>query len=371
MRIVVAPDSFKGSMSAGQVAAEIADAIDELRPDADVDCCPMADGGEGTLDVLLDAHHGQRRRVACHGPRGEPITADVGLIAQASTAVVELAAAAGLTLVPPAQRDPLSATTFGVGELIGAALDAQVDRIILALGGSATVDGGAGLAQALGLRLLDSLGNVLPSPISLRDLPRARSLDPTDLLERIRETEIVIAADVLNPLLGPDGAPRVFGPQKGADPAGVAQLEAALSHWVGLLEGLTGRALRDEPGVGAAGGAALPLLAFAQAQIVLGADLVMQAVELPRRVTGANLVITGEGRLDRQSLMGKVVGSVARLARAAGVRCAAVVGSLGPGHEEVARRLDAVASLTAPGEDAAAAIRDPRGRLRAAVAKLL
>ncbi len=371
MRIVVAPDSFKGTLTASEAADLIAEVITKLRRDAVVDRCPMADGGEGTLDVLVRAAGGQRRRVDCHGPLHEPITAEVGLIDQASTAVVELATAAGLTLVPSEKRNPLHTSTFGIGELLAASLAAEVDRIILALGGSATIDGGCGIAQALGATLIDVAGRVLAAPLTPSRLSDVRRIEAETLLERLGATSIAVAVDVLNPLLGPNGAAAVFGPQKGADPAAIQTLELGLTNWVGLLEGASGRSLRDEPGSGAAGGAALPLLAFGEATIVPGADLVMQAVRLPERLARADLVITGEGRLDRQSLMGKVVGSVARLSRSAGVPCIAVVGSLGEGFETAAGLLDGVISLTPAGEKSGAAPPDARHHLQGALVREL
>jgi glycerate kinase len=395
VRIVVAPDSFKGSLSAAAAAEAVAEGIRRAKAPAkhgrgstriDVDLCPMADGGEGTLDVLLAAHRGQRRRVPCHGPLGHPLVAPVGLIEHGSTAVIELATAAGLALVPAADRDPLHATTFGVGELIAAALDAEVDCIIVGLGGSATVDGGCGLAQALGLRLLDETGRQLStsggvyprrmaappdeagnvSPFPPARLGEVRAIDPADLLERIGDTHITFAADVLNPLLGPNGAAHVFGPQKGADEHAVQMLENALTNWAGVLERASGVKVRDEPGTGAAGGAAAPLVALVGASIVPGADLILEAVRLRDRLAGADLVITGEGRLDGQSLMGKVTGSVARLARGLGIPCIAVAGALGPGHEQAAALFDHVITLSRPEENPAAAMREARERLIAA-----
>lgn len=370
MRIVVAPDSFKGTLSATEAADAIAAVIKTLRGDAIIDCCPMADGGEGTLDVLVRATGGQRRRVECHGPLHEPMTAEVGLIDQASTAIVELATAAGLTLVSIERRNPLHTSTFGIGELLAASLAAEVDRIIFALGGSATIDGGCGIAQALGAMLIDVAGRGLAAPLTPSRLSDVRRIEAEPLLERLGATSIAVAVDVLNPLLGPNGAAAVFGPQKGADAAAIQTLELGLTNWVGLLEGESGRSLRDEPGSGAAGGAALPLLAFGETVIVPGADLVMQAVRLPERLARADLVITGEGRLDRQSLMGKVVGSVARLSRSAGVPCIAVVGSLGEGFETAAAGLDGLIVVSSETEAVADAT-DAREHLMGAMEREL
>lgn len=370
-RVVVAPDSFKGSLTASEVADALTEGLVAARPHIRVDRCPMADGGEGTLDVLLTARHGRRRRAIAHTPTGDLHEADLGLIDQASTAIVELATIAGLPLVPPAQRRPLELTTFGVGELIHAAIESQVERMILALGGSATIDGGCGLAQALGLKLLDRSGRVLPSPLPPARLGDVARIDANELIARTESVEFTVAVDVLNTLLGENGAARVFGPQKGADAEATALLETNLAHWADILEHAGGRPLRSEPGTGAAGGAAMPLLAFAPASIVPGVDLVIDAVRLADRIVGADLVITGEGKLDRQSMMGKVVGAVARLGRAAGVRCVAVVGTLGDDCDASAAGLDAVHVLARAGEDLAATIRQTPTRLREIASTIL
>lgn len=365
MRILIAPDSFKGTLTAAQAAEAIASAIRANRPEAQLDLCPMADGGEGTLDVILAATAGQRREAECRGPCFEPRVAPVGLIDHAATAVIELASAAGLTLVPPNRRNPLNTTTYGVGQLIAAALDAEVDRIILTLGGSATIDGGCGIAQALGCRMLTATGRELETPLAPEKLRDLRLLDVDAFAEKLESTPFTIAVDVLNPLLGPNGAAAVFGPQKGADAAAIETIERGLTRWADLLEGETGRDLRTQPGAGAAGGAALPILAFAESVIVPGADLVMQHVKLPERIAAADLVITGEGKLDRQSLMGKVVGAVARLAQSLDVPCIAVVGALGEGHEQSAHVLNGVIPLTKPNEPPEAAMQNPRERFSA------
>ncbi|MFO0973052.1 MAG: glycerate kinase [Phycisphaerae bacterium] len=253
MSIVIAPDKFKGTLSAPAVAAALANGVRSVRPGAPLALCPMADGGEGTLDVLLAARRGQRRRVACRGPFGDAIDADVGLIDGAAVAVVELAQAAGWTTLAGRRPDPLVASTFGVGELLGAALEAQVSRIVLALGGSVTVDGGCGLAQALGLELFDAAGRRMASPLPPGRLEEVRYVESAAMTARFADVALSIAADVLNPLLGPSGASRTFGPQKGADAAGVERLERRAGAWAGVLESASGWLLRDEPGGGDGG----------------------------------------------------------------------------------------------------------------------
>lgn len=363
MRVVVAPDKFRGVLTAHQAVEAIARGIRAARPHVEINPIPMADGGEGTLDVLLDADGGQRRQVAAHGPLGEPVDVTVGLIRHASTAVIELAKVAGLDLVPDTKRDPLVTSTYGVGELIRAAAQSGVEEIILAVGGSATVDGGAGLMQGLGLSLIDQSGTPMPTGVgggALSSIRRVVWNDPPDALDGIQFT---IAVDVLNPACGPSGAARVFGPQKGATPKDVETLEHDMAHWADLLEQSTGRLIRDEPGTGAAGGVALPLLAYFNTQIVPGVDLTSSATALVDFISDADLVITGEGRLDRQSLMGKVVGSVGRMCRGADVPCVAIVGIKGEGADDCLAVLDRIATLDAPMSETAARLEQVAGQI--------
>lgn len=347
-RVVVAPCSFKGVLTARQAGEAIALGIRRARPEARIDVVPMADGGEGTLDVLVDAEKGNRRRVAAHGPLGEPIEAPVGLIRHATTAVIELASIAGYAMVSAGGRDPLKTSTFGVGEVIRTAVDSEIEEIILTLGGSATVDGGAGMMQALGMIFFDREGRLMDSPVAGGDLIRIGRISWDHPPANIENVQFTIATDVLNPACGPKGAAAVFGPQKGADAEGVRVLEAGLSNWADLLEAICRRRIRDDPGTGAAGGVALPLLAMSSAMIVPGVDLVAEATGLAAKITGADLVITGEGCLDRQSMMGKAVGAVGRMCRAVDVRCVAIVGKTGEGVEECRAVLDRWYALDAP-----------------------
>jgi len=348
MRVVVAPDSFKGVLDAPAAAEAIAAGVRRARPDAEIDVVPMADGGEGTLDCLLAAGGGNRRRVATHGPLGDEVTATVGLIDQAATAVVELAKAAGYGLVPDDKRDPLVTTTYGVGEILRVVCEAEIETVILTVGGSATVDGGAGMMQALGLALHDRAGRVIPPGIAggqLLDIAEIAWNNPPPGLDAVSFT---VAHDVLNPACGPNGAAAVFGPQKGADASAVRCLADGLEHWADLLEPIAGRSVRSEPGTGAAGAVALPLLALLTADLVPGVDVLCEANGLPGRIAGADLVLTGEGCLDGQSRMGKVVGAVGRLAKAVGVPCVALVGTTGPGADRCLDVLDRYVSLDAP-----------------------
>jgi len=353
VRVVIAPDSFKSAVTAAQAADAMARGVAAASRDIDIDQAPMADGGEGTLDVLLDARDGQRREVETQGPLGDPFVATVGLLDRATRAVIEVAGAAGFARVPADRRDPLVTSTHGLGVVIHRAIETGADEVLLCLGGSATVDGGAGMMQALGLLLLDDLGRVIPAPIGGGDLLRIRRVVWDKPPEHLHDIRITLASDVLNPACGPNGAAAVFAPQKGADEAAVKKLEACLEHWCSLLETLSGRDLHDEPGTGAAGGIALPLLALTQAQLFPGVDLVAEAIGLPERLSDADLVITGEGCLDRQSMMGKVVGAVGRMARSADVSCVAIVGTTGPGAEDCRSVLDNYWTLDAPIEQTA------------------
>ncbi|CAM4185505.1 glycerate kinase [Bordetella muralis] len=332
MKIVIAPDSFKESLSAPDAAAAIARGIKQAYPDAHTVCVPMADGGEGTVEAVLAATGGQWRATAVTGALGESLDAPWGWLDDA-TAVIEMAAAAGLEQTPPAQRDPLRASSGGVGEIIRAALDAGARRIILGLGGSSTNDGGAGLLAALGVRFLDKAGKDLPSGgAALAELDRIdiQGLDP-----RLAQIQIDIASDVDNPLCGPQGASHIFGPQKGATPEQVALLDNSLSHFADICARDLGRDMRDEAGSGAAGGLGFAAHAFLNARFRPGVEVVAELGKLAQAMEGATLAFTGEGRMDAQTLRGKTPAGVARIAQHAGVPVVALAGSLGEGYEKL------------------------------------
>lgn len=319
VRIVIAPDSFKGSLDADAVAAAIAEGVERVVPGTDCVLRPLADGGEGTVAATLRA--GYRPLTArVSGPDGRPVEATLAL--DGATAVVELATAAGLgQLGRPA---PTTATTRGVGELMRAALDAGARRVVLGVGGSATTDGGAGMLQALGVRLLDADGRELgPGGAELARLDR---VDVTALDPRLTGAEIVVASDVDNPLTGPAGAAAVFGPQKGATPADVALLDAALGRYADVLARDLGRDVAAVPGAGAAGGTSAGAMAVLGASLVSGAGLICDLVGLDGALAGASLAITGEGALDVQTMRGKLPAEVARRARVAGVPCLGLAG---------------------------------------------
>ena len=344
MKIVIAPDSFKESLSAPEVAAAIARGWRQVFPEAELLLRPMADGGEGTVDAVLAATGGERRECRVCGPLGESVLAHWGWLGE-GTAVLEMASASGLHHVPRDRRDATITTSLGTGELIRAALDAGATRIILGLGGSATNDGGAGLLQALGVRFLDAREVELPPGGAA--LARLARIDVGGLDPRLLQARLEIAADVDNPLCGPRGASRVFGPQKGADPQQVEQLDAALEHYARVVAATLGEDHSHHPGVGAAGGLGFAARAFLHAGFRPGIELVAELSGLADAVEGADLVITGEGRLDSQSLHGKTPVGVARIARAAGVPVVALAGSLGEDYQALyAAGIDAAFALS-------------------------
>ncbi|WNW09747.1 glycerate kinase [Pseudomonas sp. DTU_2021_1001937_2_SI_NGA_ILE_001] len=333
MNIVIAPDSFKDSLSAQAVAQAIASGLQEVWPDAELRICPMADGGEGTIESVLEACHGQLRQARVSGPLGQPVEAHWGWLADNRTAIIEMATASGLQLLETVQRDARVTTTYGTGELIAQALDAGARRVILAIGGSATNDAGSGMLTALGARFLDACDEPLPpGGLALAQLAR---VDLTGLDPRLAEVRFEIAADVDNPLCGPQGASHIFGPQKGATPEQVLALDAALGHFADHCAAVLERDLRDSPGSGAAGGMGFAAKAFLGASFRAGVEVVAELTGLERALQGADLVITGEGRFDAQTLRGKTPLGVARFAGRQGVPVVVLAGTLGEGYEQL------------------------------------
>jgi len=331
-RIVVAPDSFKESLSAQQAADAIAHGVLDALPHAQVLRIPMADGGEGSLAAVLAATGGERRRAQVQNANGVSILADWGMLGE-DRAFIEIATAAGLEQIPPRERRVLAATSFGVGQLIRHALDAGARHLILGLGGSACNDAGAGLLQALGARLLDQHGQDLPPGGAA--LARLAQIDLSGLDPRLPSARLALAVDVDNVLCGSSGASAVFAPQKGASAQDVAQLDAALAHFADVLARHTGQDLRNLPGMGAAGGLAFPLKTLFSAALQPGVELIAALAGLDAALRGADLVLTGEGRLDRQTLLGKTPAGVARHAQALGVPVIAIAGTLGEGYQEL------------------------------------
>lgn len=331
LRVIAAPNAFKGSLGAAEVAEAIVAGVRRADPEAECRPIPLADGGDGTVRAFLAALGGtpQTRMVA--GPLGERVEATFAVLPDGETAVIEMAAASGLVLVTPERRDPLRATTRGTGELIRAAVELGCRKVIVGIGGSATVDGGAGLAQALGARLLDREGRELPPGGAA--LARLDRIEAGDLPRAIARVEFTVASDVDNPLCGPNGAAAVFGPQKGASPETVAVLDQALAHYGRILARDLGRDVAERPGAGAAGGLGAGLMAFLEARLTPGIDLLLDLVHFDDQLAWADLVITGEGRVDGQTLRGKGPHGVARAAAEAGRPTVVLAGSVGPGAE--------------------------------------
>jgi len=343
MKVVVAPNTFKGSLSASEAAAAISRGVREAFPDAEVVEVPVADGGDGTVEALVSAHQGEYRTVQVEGPLGDPVQATYGLIEVGRTGVVELASASGLTLIPAERRDPRKTSTHGFGQLLEAVRAAGVQSIIAGIGGSATNDGGAGMAQALGYRLMDSTGSDLPRGGAA--LARLARIDSSGFDLAWRAVKVMVACDVTNPLTGPLGASAVYGPQKGADEAAVRELDAALANFAAVIERDLGKRVANVPGAGAAGGAGAGLIAFLDARLVPGAPLVVEASGFDAKLQGADLVITGEGQADAQTGYGKAPGEVAKRAKAARIPVLLIAGSKGSGWEAL-RDLGVTAVVT-------------------------
>lgn len=325
MKVVIAPDSYKESLTAMEVATAIESGFKEIMPDAEYIKLPMADGGEGTVQSLVDATGGDIVTVEVTGPLGQPVEGFYGLLGDGSTAVIEMAAASGLHLVETDERNPLLTTTYGTGELIKAALDRGVDHIIIGIGGSSTNDGGVGMAQALGAKLVDANGVDLPfGGGALADLV---SIDLSGLDSRLATVQLEVACDVDNPLCGPKGASHIFGPQKGATPEMVTELDANLAHYAEVIRQTNGKEVINQAGAGAAGGLGAALLGLFDATLRPGISIVMDAVNLAEVVKDADLVITGEGRIDSQTIHGKTPIGVARTAKLYNLPVIGIAGS--------------------------------------------
>lgn len=344
MKVVIAPDSYKGCLSALEVAKAMERGVLSVFPSAEVRKIPIADGGEGTVAALVTATNGQLRQAEVTDPLGNKISAHWGVLGDGRTAVIEMAAASGLPLVPKEKRDPRVTTTYGTGELIKAALAEGLAKIIIGIGGSATNDGGTGMARALGVRFLDAAGQeVAAGGGSLAEICQ---IDATGLDPRLKNTEIVVACDVDNPLCGTRGASAVFGPQKGATPEMVQQLDAGLAKYASCARQATGRDVAEKAGAGAAGGLGAGLMFFTPAQLKPGVEIVLDAVGFSDIVRDADFVITGEGRTDFQTAFGKAPVGVAKVAKTHGAPVFCISGGLGDGAEDVlAQGIDAVMSI--------------------------
>lgn len=332
MKILIAPDSFKESIDAAKAAEAIAKGIMDVLPAAETVLLPIADGGEGTVEALVKAAGGRFVSTAVSGPLGDEVCARWGILPD-GTGVIEMAAASGLPLVPPSRRNPLLTSTLGTGQLIKAALDQCCNRIILGVGGSATNDGGAGALVALGAELLDDQGRIItPNAQGLLEL---HTIDTKNIDPRLVYTRIEVASDVDNPLLGPRGAAAIFAPQKGADPAMVAVLEQALAKLAVVVRASLGKDIASFPGSGAAGGLAAGLSLISPVSVRPGIELILDTINFASHLQGADLVFSGEGKIDGQSAMGKALSGIARLAGKAHVPLIALCGALGRGYQEV------------------------------------
>ncbi len=347
MKVVIAMDSFKGTYSSLEVAEFISKGIYKVYPDADINTIAVADGGEGTTNVLVDSLCGRMVELTVQNPVGKPIKAAYGILPD-STAVIEMSAASGLTLLSPQERNPLITSTYGAGQMIMDAIEKGCSKIIIGLGGSATNDGGVGMASALGVRFLDKAGNDLASGgAALKLLDR---IDVSGLSPKVRSTEFLVACDVENPLCGSNGASAVFGPQKGADNEMVRELDCCLRHYGDKILQTLCIPVAEVPGAGAAGGMGAGLIAFCNAKLIKGVDLILDYLGFDRWVQQADIVITGEGRLDSQTIYGKVPVGVAKRAKKYGKPVYAIAGFLGEGAQAVYDHgIDAVISaIVAP-----------------------
>lgn len=348
MKIVIAPDSFKENLTSLEVANELEAGLRRVWPEAEYVKVPMADGGEGTVQSLVDATGGRIVSCTVKGPLGQPVDAAYGLLGDGRTAVIEMAAASGLPLVPRTERDPLRASTFGTGELVADAIHRGVEEIIIGIGGSATNDGGVGFAQALGVRFIDKDGTPITEPLGGGRLDEVFAIDGRWLNPGLGRVRISVACDVTNPLTGENGASAVYGPQKGATPEMVQTLDRNLGHLAALMKRDLHADVADRPGAGAGGGMGAGLMAFANATLSRGVELVVAATRLDEHMKGASLALTGEGRVDFQTAFGKTPSGVAASARRHGVPVVAIGGGLADDARGVFEHgIDAIESATA------------------------
>jgi len=349
VNIIIAPDSFKGNISAVQAAEAMEKGVKNASEAIKVIKIPIADGGEGTVDAFLAAKGGTKKHTRVTGPTGNIVDSFWGIMeGEPKTAVIEMAAAAGIELVPPPEQNPLYTTTYGVGELILEAIDNNCQKIILGLGGSATNDGGMGMAQALGVKFYDGEGNELEG--KGRNLEKITALDISNTNPRIKETEVIAASDVQNLLLGSEGATYIYGPQKGADQHALYLLENGMHNYAQHVKNYTGIDIDNTPGAGAAGGLGAGLVAFAAAKIMSGIEVILNNTQLESFLEDASLVITGEGKTDAQTAFGKVPVGVSRIAQNKGVPVVCLSGALENGFEEIYHQgiIAAFSSIKAP-----------------------
>ena len=358
MKFVLAPDSFKESMTAKEVCQAMENGIRKVLPDAKIISVPMADGGEGTMDSLIDATNGQKYAVKVTEPLGTPVTAHYGILGDQKTAIIEMAEASGLSYVPQDKRTPATikkTTTFGTGELINAALKHDVTRVIIGLGGSSTNDGGSGMAQAIGVKFFDHNDHEITQKLGGGDLKQITRIDTIDINPKIKKTKFLLASDVTNPLTGTNGASYVFGPQKGADQATAKELDENLSHYAKII----GQNIAQTPGSGAAGGLGAGLLAFTHAKIYPGVKLVANEVHLAEKIKEADYVFTGEGGTDFQTQFGKTPYGVAQIAKKYDVPVISLAGYIGKGIDHLYDKgFTAIFGILAKAENIDQALKD-------------
>ena len=333
MKIIISPQGFKGGISGLEAAKAIERGVLAAAPDTETVLLPVADGGDGTLHALVDATGGEIFISTVTGPINQQVEAQWGVMGDGRTAVIEMARASGLAMVPQRRRNPKTTTTLGTGQILKEAIEMGFNRIIVGLGGSASNDAGAGMATALGAKFMDSEGNALPPGGAA--LARLDRIDTSGLIDGLSGVEVVGATDVTNPLCGPTGASEIFGPQKGASKEVVAELDSALANFATVVKRDLGVDVLDVPGAGAAGGLGAGLIAFVGGTLQSGIDMVCQVLEFDRHLEGADLVFTGEGRADKSTVFDKAPVGVARHAMAHGVPTILLAGSLGEGHEEL------------------------------------
>ena len=358
MKFVLAPDSFKESMTAKEVCQAMENGIRKVLPDAKIISVPMSDGGEGTMDSLIDATNGQKYAVKVTEPLGTPVTAHYGILGDQKTAIIEMAEASGLSYVPQDKRTPATikkTTTFGTGELINAALKHDVTRVIIGLGGSSTNDGGSGMAQAIGVKFFDHNDHEITQKLGGGDLKQITRIDTIDINPKIKKTKFLLASDVTNPLTGTNGASYVFGPQKGADQATAKELDENLSHYAKII----GQNIAQTPGSGAAGGLGAGLLAFTHTKIYPGVKLVANEVHLAEKIKEADYVFTGEGGTDFQTQFGKTPYGVAQIAKKYDVPVISLAGYIGKGIDHLYDKgFTAIFGILAKAENIDQALKD-------------
>ncbi len=358
MKFVLAPDSFKESMTAKEVCQAMENGIRKVLPDAKIISVPMSDGGEGTMDSLIDATNGQKYAVKVTEPLGTPVTAHYGILGDQKTAIIEMAEASGLSYVPQDKRTPATikkTTTFGTGELINAALKHDVTRVIIGLGGSSTNDGGSGMAQAIGVKFFDHNDHEITQKLGGGDLKQITRIDTIDINPKIKKTKFLLASDVTNPLTGTNGASYVFSPQKGADQATAKELDENLSHYAKII----GQNIAQTPGSGAAGGLGAGLLAFTHAKIYPGVKLVANEVHLAEKIKEADYVLTGEGGTDFQTQFGKTPYGVAQIAKKYDVPVISLAGYIGKGIDHLYDKgFTAIFGILAKAENIDQALKD-------------